>query len=185
MKQINNNFAEYYYLTRQGEVIDIRTNKIIKPHQYKYRLKTVDNERKSINLKPLYKLVYNENFCIDNIEDLQGEEWREVEDTQGLYYVSSYGRIKSLYNYEAIILNPTINKKGYARVDIYCNGVRSSKLLHVLVAAAFLDKPKDLLQQIHHKDFDKLNSCANNLCYLSVSEHKKIHRERRIKENGN
>ncbi len=33
---------------------------------------------------------------MDNIKDLPGEEWREVQDYNGKYLVSNMGRIKSL-----------------------------------------------------------------------------------------
>lgn len=184
MKQINNNFADYYYLTESGKVINAKTNKEVKPHNYKFRLKTRDNKTKCINLKPLYKLVYGKNYCIDDIENLQGEEWRAIEDTNELYFVSNYGRIKSLQDYKAIILKPQITNNGYERLDIYIGGKRCTKLVHCLAAAAWLDKPQNLMQQIHHKDFNKLNNAADNLCYLSIGEHTKIHQEeRRVKVN--
>ena len=46
-----------------------------------------------------------------------------------------------------------------------------SKLIHRLVAAAFLPLPDNIDYQLHHKDFNSLNNSADNLEWLSVSEH--------------
>ena len=59
-------------------------------------LKLDNGSEKNISTKKLYMLVYGKVFCNDDIPDLEGEEWRDVVDTQGYYKVSNMGRIKSL-----------------------------------------------------------------------------------------
>lgn len=51
-------------------------------------------------------MVYNKEFCIDNIENLKDEEWKPIIETDGLYFVSNKGRIKSYHDYKAKILKP-------------------------------------------------------------------------------
>ena len=73
MKKIDNEFQDYYFLNQDGSVYNSKTDKIIKADKdHMFALKTVDNKYKRIALKTLYKLVYDENFCIDRIEDLEG-----------------------------------------------------------------------------------------------------------------
>ncbi|MBQ6936418.1 MAG: hypothetical protein IJN49_07695 [Clostridia bacterium] len=38
------------------------------------------------------------------MKDLKGEVWKEVEGTEGRYYVSNCGRVKSLCGYTAKLL---------------------------------------------------------------------------------
>lgn len=181
MKQINNGFAEWYYLLEDGTIYNAKTDQIIQPtDEHAFILRTIDDHRKKVSLKPLYKLVYNKNYCKDDIVNLDNEQWKEIEDTDNFYYVSNKGRIKSLKGYQSRLLKPFYNKCGYARVDVIENGRRETRLLHRLVAAAFLPYPKSLKMQLHHKDFDKTNNAADNLIWLSAADHYKLHAERSL-----
>ena len=175
MKQIKNNFEDYYYLTIDGKVYNSNTDSYVKIDKHSYKLKTTDGKLKSISLKRLYKLVYNKVFCIDNIQDLEGEKWAEIEDTSQNYYISSYGRIKSYAKYEATILKPSITPKGYERLQISQNGLIVNKLIHRLVAQAFLQPPSNIDMEIHHIDGNARNNKSNNLKWVTVAEHQKIH----------
>ncbi len=177
-KQINNGFKEYYYLQEDGTIYNADSDKIVKSDtNHSFTLRTINNSQRKLSLKTLYKLVYNKNFCIDRIQDLEGEEWKEIEDTNGLYYISNKGRVKSYHGYRALILSGYSNKCGYLRVDIKVENKRQSKLIHRLVAAAFLPLPENIDLQLHHKDLNKTNNAADNLQWLSAAEHSKIHRK--------
>lgn len=185
MKQLNNGYASCYYLTREGQIYNSSTKKYLKADsKHSFRLKTEEEKYKRVTLRELYKLVYDEWYCKDTIENLENEEWKEVEDTNKLYWISSKGRIKSYAAYEAILLKPTITANGYCRVDISYQGQRQSKLVHRLVAAAFLMPPKSIEEALHHKDYNKLNNAADNLQWLNPREHAKIHQERREQEKN-
>lgn len=179
MKQVNNGFKEYYYLKEDGTILDTERNKIIKPDKtHMFNLKTENNDRRRIALKTLYKELYGKQFYIDHTENMENEEWKEIDDTEGEYLISNKGRVKSIKRYNAVILKAYDNQKGYKRIDIMMSGVRQSKLVHKLVAAAFIPLPKRIDMQLHHKDFNKENNAADNLEWLLPAEHAKKHSER-------
>ena len=185
MRPINNGYAEYYYLTTDGKVYNSKTNRyMIADHKHSYKLLLTDGSYKRVSLKNIYKLVYNKVFCIDNIKSLDNEIWKEIEDTEGYYFISNYGRVKSLYKYEAAILKPSTTVSGYERLQIKQDGLINNKLVHRLVAAAFLPAPENIEWQLHHKDFNKLNNHVNNLEWLSYKDHLQKHREREAITNA-
>lgn len=181
MKKIENGYCEYYYLTEDGRVFNEQTKEYKEPTKdNRFVLKALDGSRKKVTLKTLYRMVYNKNFCRDAICDLDGELWREVENTDGNYYISNMGRIKSLKGYVAIELKPTKTKQGYYRVDIVQDGMRFTKFIHRLVASAFLDMPTRIDMELHHKDHNKINNRVENLEWLTPTEHRKKHNTRSI-----
>ena len=187
MKQVNNGYADYYYLQEDGSLYNAAADQTVKQSsKHNYIIRTENNERKKVSLKTLYKLVYNKPYSKDCIENLENEQWKEIDDTEGLYFISNKGRVKSLQGYETIILKAFNNQGGYARVDIIEGGKRQTKLIHRLVAAAFLPLPQKLEMQLHHKDFDKDNNAADNLEWLTPAAHSEKHRqnneERRLQD---
>lgn len=184
MIQLNNGYAECYYLKEDGTIYNADTGKLLEPDNKRlYKLKLKDKGYKKVSVRTLYKALYNKPFCNDTIEDLENEQWKEITGTDGYYLISNMGRIKSLQSYDAKILKPYSNQYGYQRVDIVEDGKRVSKLVHKLTAAAWLPMPPQLDYQLHHKDFDKRNNAAANLEYLSAAAHAKKHSERN-KDNG-
>lgn len=99
------------------------------------------------------------------------EEWRDIEGYEGLYQVSSLGRVRSLkrfnvntgeYENRLRILKSTFNKRGYKMVTLINRTVRKSKTVHRLVAQAFIPNPNNL-PQVNHKDENKENNSVGNL----------------------
>ena len=182
MNQINNGYCSCYYLTEDVKLYDAAAGQYKEPTKDdRFILKTEDNKIKKVALRSLYKLVFNKPYCKDNIENLEDEVWQEIENTNGVYYVSNLGRVKSYAAKEAKLLKATKNVKGYHRLDIIQEGQRATKLVHRLVAAAFLLPPKSIDMQLHHKDFDKDNNAAANLEWLTLQQHTKKHIEQREK----
>ena len=84
------------------------------------------------------------------------EIWNPVVGYEGLYEVSSYGRVRSLdridsnnHPLKGVILKPYISNSGYLLVGLYKQQKRDRKLLHRLVAEAFLPNP-DNKPEIDH-----------------------------------
>lgn len=188
IEQIKNGFADYYYLTKDGKVWSEKTKQYLTiSYNHRYKLQKADGEQTTISLKELYSMIYNKIFCIDNIKDLKGEKWKEIAETNGMYFISNMGRIKSYYKYEAVILKPSITKAGYERLQIKQYGLILSKYIHILVATAFEEdcgKPLSADWQVHHLDFNKRNNCSNNLKWVSLADHLKYHNKKGIEENG-
>lgn len=113
----------------------------------------------------------------------QKEVWRQVKGYEGIYEISSFGRVKSLgryvyynnsRNYERqkrkvkeIFLKPKTGKDGYKKIECCSVGQTKTKKIHQLVAIAFLNHTpngnggKTLI--IDHIDNDKLNNNVSNL----------------------
>ena len=99
---------------------------------------------------------------------MDGEEWRDIEDYVGLYQVSNFGRVRSLgirnknANNERIkLLKLSIVGIGYNMITL-CNGKLKRKLVHRLVAQAFIPNPNNY-PIINHIDGNKLNNHVSNL----------------------
>ena len=166
-------------MDKQGKVYNKSTNKYLKKDKNSYILHTLDGKKRSISLKELYKLVYNKVYCEDDIELLDGEAFKEVKETDGNYYVSNKGRVKSYLGYKSIILKPSLTKSGYYRLQIMQKGQRVNKFIHCLVANERLPVAHDVDIEIHHKDFCKTNNEASNLELLTKVEHRRKHVERK------
>jgi len=182
IKKIDNGFADYYWLDEDGKVFNEETRSYLKINKNSYKLRTCDSNYKFISLKDLYFLVYNKNYCRDNIIDLDGEQWKEIPDTNSRYYVSNFSRIKSLIGYDAKLLNPFKTKDGYLRVSLYSSNGRRDLLLHRIVAMCFLPAPPRLDYQLHHIDFNRSNCQLSNLIWLDPKEHKNLHFEKEKKD---
>lgn len=90
------------------------------------------------------------------------EEWKDVIGYEGIYQISSIGRVKNVIN--NTIKKPSINKYGYFQVMLWKNNKNKLKRIHRLVAEAFLNNPKpDIFNCINHKDENKLNNSVENL----------------------
>ena len=96
------------------------------------------------------------------------EEWRDVKGYEGLYQVSNEGRIKSLErdwtfgkggkrHKDETIMKLQKSSRGYNRLILTKDGVETYKLVHRLVAEAFIENPQNL-PQVNHKDENKTNN---------------------------
>lgn len=83
-----------------------------------------------------------------SLEDLPNEEWKDIYGYEGVYQVSSYGRIKSISRLNGGEHNRHItkekiikckpNQNGYLRVNLHSNGKLRQFAIHRLVGFAFI-----------------------------------------------
>ena len=110
------------------------------------------------------------------------EDWKDIAGWEGLYAVSSNGRIKS-YDRLVTELNGktrthkgrlvTLKKSGrYHGVSLFLHGVGQRYYAHRLVAEAFIPNP-DGRPEVNHKDGNKFNNCVSNLEWATRSENAK------------
>lgn len=114
------------------------------------------------------------------------EIWKDIENYEGLYQVSNYGRIKSLERegtkrrkINECILSPAKNSCGYKTVVLHKDSIRKTYTVHRLVALAFIPNP-DNLPQINHLNEDKENNHVENLewCTNQYNQNYGTHTER-------
>lgn len=99
------------------------------------------------------------------------EQWKDIIGFEGLYQISDLGRVlrkarmssgpavRPLYER---LNNPTTNSKGYKQITLLKEGVRYTKLVHILVAEAFLPNPLGL-PYVAHRDDIGTNNVLDNL----------------------
>lgn len=100
--------------------------------------------------------------------DLEGEEWRWVVGQEGRYKVSNLGRVRS-YVKGGRIRNPHTTNCGYYIVELFIDGEIKGKLVHRLVAEAFIPNPENK-RTVNHKNGKKDDNRAVNLEWMTYSE---------------
>ena len=94
------------------------------------------------------------------------EIWRDIDGYEGLYQISNKGRVKSLYNGSERLLKSYDNGDGYLKVQLYKNTAAQHRLVHRLVAEAFIPNSQNK-PQVNHKDENKKNNCVENLEWIA------------------
>jgi len=117
------------------------------------------------------------------------EIWTNIKDYEGLYQISSYGRVKSLrrkrsdniWTKTRILKNRT-DKYGYSHVTLVKNKIYKTCLVHRLVAKAFIpnlnNKP-----QVNHEDGIKNHNYDYNLKWCTISENNQHAYDMHLKES--
>ncbi len=97
------------------------------------------------------------------------EMWKPINDYEGLYEISSYGRIKSLRGKKPKYLKPQNDSRGYLQIGLNKDGIRKNYKVHRLVALHFVDGYFDGAE-VDHIDTDRKNNHYSNLRWVTHSE---------------
>lgn len=94
------------------------------------------------------------------------EIWKPAFGYEGIYEVSSLGRVKS----KKRILKQGVNHKGYPYINLQDkNGIWKQYETHRIIALTFIPNPQNKLQ-VDHIDGDKTNNKAINLRWTTPKE---------------
>ena len=161
---------------------------------------TKNNKSESICISDIMPMYFPMGDCFDPdnfeylnslnkprevLDDLDGELWKPIENYEGVYQVSSKGRVKSLsravkylrangkvvyVTTEDKIRVVSYDKDGYPQLILVDNsGARACWRVHKLVALAFIDNPSNL-PQVNHIDGCKTNNAVENLEWVTSKE---------------
>lgn len=115
------------------------------------------------------------------------EIWKPVVGFETSHEVSSRGRVRSLcrrfiggrtrldgspstMTAKGRVLSVRINKRGYAVVDISDQQRRRGRVVHKVVAEAFIGPAPSIKHEVNHLDGNKLNNCVENLEWCTPKE---------------
>ena len=124
-----------------------------------------DCNTKSTSLSACHPVT---NKAITKGGNYMEEVWKPVKGYEGLYEVSSLGRVRSVKR--NLVMHPQPRKHGYLGIQLHGRGgnAKGFKTLsvHRLVAEAFIPNPNNL-PEVNHIDEDKTNNRAENLQWIS------------------
>lgn len=111
------------------------------------------------------------------------EIFKDIENYEGLYQISNFGRVYSLISKK--FMSPVSNGNGYLSVNLSKNGKLKHCYIHRLVASTFIPNPSNL-PQINHISEIKTENFVSNLewCTPKYNCNYGSHTER-IKQNPN
>lgn len=142
----------------------------------KTRVKNIDGNVKN-------NVLTNLRVVEDNVEDIEGELWKDIPEFCGMYQISNKGRVKRLAKEERYVRSDSDTQcirqssemiikaspsatTGYNEVNLVnpVTGNTTYALVHRLVAYLFVDNPyPEEYDAVNHIDGNKNNNCADNL----------------------
>lgn len=89
----------------------------------------------------------------------QQEEWKPMQEFDGIYHISNYGRVKSYMvdKVDGRFIKPKITKKGYTSYIVKVQGKYKSFYAHRKVAEYFIPNPHGYESVDHIKNDKSLN----------------------------
>lgn len=135
---------------------------------YQFQLPKVPDEKE----RPWHNLY---------LKDIEGEIWLPIEGYEGVYNISNFSRIKSLFRESGKPLKGNgkrfwkekilKHQKGanYPVIRLTKLGIQSNHIIHILLATAFIQNPNNL-PVLNHKNGDKYDLTLDNLEWTTSKE---------------
>lgn len=105
------------------------------------------------------------------IENFNGN-FVEIEGFED-YLISDIGTVYSKKSKK--LLSPGEIASGHLYVTLYAKGKTLNKRIHRLVAEAFIEKPSNEHNDVHHINYCKTDNRVENLSWMLPSEHRSLH----------
>lgn len=115
--------------------------------------------------------------------NIQQEIWKPIQGYEGIYEISSLGRVKTLERrdcrgqYRKSILLKAASVRGYLQIQLWNNRMSRIYKIHRLVAQVFIPNPENK-PQVNHKNGVKTDNNVENLEWCTSLEN--IHHAQRI-----
>ena len=116
--------------------------------------------------------------------------WKAISGLEGFYEVSDSGLVRSVTRvingrtYRARMMKGRCGRQGYLSVGLRKIGASATRIVHRLVAEAFLENSENL-PEVLHLDGDKMNADYKNLVWASKSEVQQHNWERGVYDSAN
>jgi len=114
---------------------------------------------------------------------LEGEEWRDISGYEGIYQVSSFGRVRTVDGKTTesikhgtrkwagrVMSGKGKNVKTGPRVSLWKDKKSKDYLVARLVCTEFHGVPEDPKMTVNHKDGNRFNNHISNLEWLSLAD---------------
>lgn len=129
----------------------------------------------------IYVLNENGGTTVGTVES----DWVPISGYEGTYAISREGLVMYVGPNKRYGNEPKstyLDKAGYLRVTLYNGSSSRSKLLHNLLATAFLDKPKGATV-VDHIDGNRVNNNLDNLRWVTQKENQ-LNRHKVVASSG-
>lgn len=107
---------------------------------------------------------------------MKKETWKAIPNFEGLYEISTKGRVKSfVYNHKKIerIINPHkcgVKRRNYNQVTLYKKSLKYTKRIHWLMAVTYRGHTEGDGMVVDHVDNDYLNDNLENIQLLTIRQ---------------
>lgn len=144
-----------YCIICKGEFDGYKTTKICSLECKKISRSNADKK---------YNDKYKKHIDFNNIDKIDGEEWKQIEDYD--YYISNKGRVISKNG----LMKPAESKNGYLYICLCKNGIQKTFSLHRLIAKYFIFNNNENNNIIDHIDRNRKNNNLENLRWVNYKE---------------
>lgn len=112
-------------------------------------------------------IEYYINNYNNDIEIFDGEEFVDIFEYEGLYQISTHGRVWGIKKQK--FLTSQISDSGHLYFELYKNNIKTKKYIHRLILETFVG-PCPIGKECRHLDDDPTNNKLENLCWGTRSE---------------